>query len=203
MQRTGPGDGDISILHLPGNAKPGDRQGCDTRPVDHVAGWTSMASGRWRQHIERQGALSTLIKWPSSGLSMCTWKSAGSKADKKQNKKERNYHYTWDLDDGRPGFVRHTKRDRLKLYFDSDADGLFTKNDELISRAKIKRAFRGLGRGRLLQNDDLGTITAFNTVDPNAPATHGELSADAGLIFTNPDGFDVAVFSKVVLPYLV
>ena len=56
--------------------------------------------------------------------------------------------------------------------------------------------------GRLLQNDDFGTITAFNTVDPNGPATHAELSSDAGLIFANPDGFDVAVFSKVVLPYL-
>ena len=132
---------------------------------------------------------------------MCTWTSAG--ASNKQSKAERRYHYVWDLDDGRPGFVRHTKRDRLKFYIDSDGDGLFTKNDVLISRAKIKRRFRGMGRGELLQNDDVGTITAFNTVDPNGSATHGELSADAGLIFTNPDGFDVAVFSKVVLPYLV
>ncbi len=133
---------------------------------------------------------------------MFFWKAAGSKAAKKQSKAERNYQYVWDLDDGRPGFVRHTKRDRLKLYFDSDGDGLFTKNDVLISRAKIKRSFRGMGRGQLLQNDDVGAITAFNTVDPNGPATHAELSSDAGLIFANPDGFDVAVFSKVVLPYL-
>jgi len=61
MRRTGPGDGDISILHLPGNAKPGDRQGCDTRTVDHVAGRTGRASGRWRWHIKLPDALSTLI----------------------------------------------------------------------------------------------------------------------------------------------
>lgn len=133
---------------------------------------------------------------------MCTWRSADRRSAKRQNNDERKYHYIWDLDDGRPGFVRHTKRDRLKLYFDVDADGLFTNNDVLISRTKIKRSFRGLGRGQLLQNDDLGTITAFNTVDPDSPATHAELSSDVGLIFTHPDGLDAAVFSEVVLPCL-
>ena len=34
MRNTGPGDGDNSILHPLGNAKPGGRQGRDTRPVD-------------------------------------------------------------------------------------------------------------------------------------------------------------------------
>ena len=60
---------------------------------------------------------------------MCSW-YANSSNDERRGRgksKQRTHHYFWDLDDGRPGFVRQTKRDRLKLFVDSDGDGLFTK----------------------------------------------------------------------------
>ena len=113
---------------------------------------------------------------------------------------ERKHHYTWDLDDGRPGFVRHTKKDRLKIYVDVDGDGLFTANDKLVGRARIKKPYRSFGRGEILESETFVAITAFNALDALSADTHAELSSDAGFIFDHPDGAQAAVFKTIFLP---
>ena len=133
---------------------------------------------------------------------MCSWYATSSNDERRGRgkSKQRTHHYFWDLDDGRPGFVRQTKRDRLKLFVDSDGDGLFTKKDELVGSTRIKKSYRGLGLGELIEVDTYGSITAFNVLDPSSTAGHAELTADAGLTFGHPDGGVTAVFKQVVLP---
>ena len=85
---------------------------------------------------------------------MCSWYPVTSEKAKSRRKgRQRRYDYLWDLDDGRPGFVRQTKRDRLRIFVDSDSDGLFTDSDELVGRARIKKAYRGIARGKFLKMD--------------------------------------------------
>ena len=49
--------------------------------------------------------------------------------------------YIWDLDDGAPGFLKRTRRDRLKLYADTDRNGLFTRGDVLLGKTFWRRAW--------------------------------------------------------------
>jgi len=134
---------------------------------------------------------------------MCSWSPSPKRNRlKKPAPGEKRFHYIWDLDDGRPGFVRHTKRDKLKLFFDSDGDGRLTNDDVLIGRAKVKKPFRGLGRGKLLDGTSFGSITAFNAIDQSPTPGHVELSADVGLMFEHPQGGVAAIFHEVFLPYL-
>ena len=126
MQCTGPGDGDNSIVHALVNTRSG---GCS--PVG-----TRFVSGD--------------ILRSAKDAAMCTWSPRNPAESRSSLRKQKKHHYVWDLDDGVPRFARHTKRDRLKLFVDSDGDGLFTKADALVGRARIKRPFRGQGRGQLL-----------------------------------------------------
>ena len=164
MRCTGPGDGDISIVHVPVNTTSGVDAGLGTR----------------------------LLKGDKE--------KARSKPRSPGQKK---YHYVWELDDGVTRFARHTKRDRLKLFVDSDGDGLFIKADALVGRARIKRPFRGQGRGGLLEDDTFGTILTFNALDPSIDGLHGDLPALVGLTFQSPSGEDVAVFKQVQQDLLI
>ena len=128
---------------------------------------------------------------------MCTWSPREKARSQSRSTGQKNYHYVWELDDGVTRFARHTKRDRLKLFVDSDGDGLFTKADALVGRARIKRPFRGQDRGGLLEDDTFGTIQSFNAPEPSIEGFHGDLSALVGLTFQSPGGEDVAVFQQV------
>ena len=121
--------------------------------------------------------------------------------------------YLWDLDDGAPGFLRRTRPDRLKLYVDTDRNGLFTRGDVLLGRAKITRRHRRAATGDLLPDGQVGQIVAFNAVEPTvADATpelnrsesstrestsHISLLAGVGLRLMHPDGSVVAVFADL------
>ena len=94
---------------------------------------------------------------------MCTWSPRNPAQSRSNLRKQKKYHYVWDLDDGVPRLASHTKRDRLKLFVDSDGDGLFTKADALVGRARI---FRGQGRGQLLEGGSFGTILTFMHSNP-------------------------------------
>ena len=132
---------------------------------------------------------------------MCSWYPISSTVERGRRKgRQRRYEYVWDLDDGRPGFVRQTKRDRLRIFVDSDSDGLFTEKDELVGRARIRKNYRGIDRGRILDEGAFGSITAFNALDPSSAESHADLTGEAGLVFGHPDGGTAAVFSKVILP---
>ena len=143
------------------------------------------------------------VTLPNWSVVMCSWSPSPQRNRlKKPAPGEKRFHYIWDLDDGRPEHVRHTKRDKLKLFFDSDGDGRLTNDDVLIGRAKVKKPFRGLGRGKLLDGTSFGSITAFNAIDQSPTPGHVELSADVGLMFEHPQGGVAAIFNEVFLPYL-
>lgn len=121
--------------------------------------------------------------------------------------------YLWDLDDGAPGFLRRTRPDRLKLYVDTDRNGLFTRGDVLLGRAKITRRHRRSGTGDLLPEGQVGQIVAFNAVEPTVAdstpelnpsesstrdsSSHISLLAGVGLRLMHPDGSVVAVFGDL------
>ena len=107
----GPGDGYNSIVHALVNTRCG---GCS--PVG-----TRFVSGD--------------ILRSAKDAAMCTWSPRNPAESRSSLRKQKKHHYVWDLDDGVPRFARHTKRDRLKLFVDSDGDGLFTKADALVGRA--------------------------------------------------------------------
>ena len=179
MRCTGPGDGDISILHVLVNTTSGVALGLGTRLLkgDNLR--------------------------PRNQSAMCTWSPREKARAKPRSQGQKKYHYVWELDDGVTRFARHTKRDRLKLFVDSDGDGLFTKADALVGRARIKRPFRGQGRGGLLEDDRFGTILTFNALDPSIDGLHGDLPALVGLTFQSPGGEDVAVFQQVQQDLLI
>lgn len=62
-----------------------------------------------------------------------------------------------------------------------------------MGSARIKKSYRGLGLGELIEVDTYGSITAFNVLDASS-------TADAGLTFGHPNGGVTAVFKQVVLP---
>ena len=179
MRCTGPGDGDISIVHALVNTRCG---GCP--PVG-----TRVVSGD--------------ILSSAKEAAMCTWSPRNPAQSRPSSFKQKKYHYVWDLDDGVPRFARHTKRDRLKLFVDSDGDGLFTKADALVGRARIKRPFRGQGRGQLLEEVSFGTILTFNALEPSIEGLHGDLPTVVGFSFRSPAGDEVAVFQQVLQEQLV
>ena len=145
---------------------------------------------------------------------MCTWSSA----DRQSNRSERNkttlvmnphtgqmrkrrirrHDYIWDLDDGYPGFIRQTKRNKLNLYIDSDRNGSFTKDDELISSARIRASHRRRRRGRLLDSNQTGSIRALNGApESDASSTHVVLEPTVDLELSHPDGSVVALFKTL------
>ena len=105
--------------------------------------------------------------------------------------------YIWDLDDGAPGFLKRTRRDRLKLYADTDRNGLFTRGDVLLGKTKITRRHRLDVAANLLPDDQVGQIIAFNAVESNGSKDHIDLLAGVGLRFMHPDGSVVAVFGDL------
>ena len=117
-----------------------------------------------------------------------------------QRRRLKRYDYIWDLDDGFPGFIRQSKRDRLKLFLDSDKDGLFTQADELIGTTRVRRAHRRQGRRNLLDPQQQGMIQAFNS-DAVQTTTmgHAQLLPGVGLKLIHADDSIVAVFRGLLL----
>jgi hypothetical protein len=138
LRCTGPGDGDNSIVHALVNTRCGGCSPVGTRFVGDILRSAKEAA-------------------------MCTWSPRNPAQSRSNLRKQKKYHYVWDLDDGVPRLASHTKRDRLKLFVDSDGDGLFTKADALVGRARI---FRGQGRGQLLEGGSFGTILTFMHSNP-------------------------------------
>ena len=135
---------------------------------------------------------------------MCIWTKAedDSITARQRRRKTRKHHYRWDLDDGFPGFIRETKRNRLRLYVDSDRNGIFTKDDDLIGGARIRRVHRRRDRGQLLNQDQAGSKQALTIeADRRSSDQHVVLASGVDLKLFHPDGSVVALFAGVeVLP---
>ena len=96
-------------------------------------------------------------------VGMCIWTKAENHSIKSRSRKQttRRHHYRWDLDDGFPGFIRWTKRNRLRLYVDSDWNGIFSKDDDLIGVARIRNVHRRCDRRQLLNLELAGAMQAM------------------------------------------
>ena len=98
--------------------------------------------------------------WMTSGF------PAPRKARSPETKKQRNYHYTFDVDDNGldiNGFILHTdkhqgKRHKLRVYLDSNENNRFDKNDLLLGRIGLKTRHSKNGVGGILDEDELGQI---------------------------------------------
>ena len=131
---------------------------------------------------------------------MCIWTKAedDSITARQRRRKTRRHHYRWDLDDGFPGFIRETKRNRLRLYVDSDRNGIFTKDDELIGGARIRNLHRRRDRGQLLNQGQAGSIQALTIeADHRSSDQHVMLASGVDLQLLHPDGSVVALFAGV------
>ena len=131
---------------------------------------------------------------------MCIWTKAENDSIKSRPRKQttRRHHYRWDLDDGFPGFIRETKRNRLRLYVDSDRNGIFSKNDDLIGGARIRNLHRRRNRGQLLNQDQAGAIQAMTIeADHRSSDQHVVLASGVDLQLLHPDGSIVALFAGV------
>ena len=131
---------------------------------------------------------------------MCIWTKAENDSIKSRPREQstRRHHYRWDLDDGFPGFIRETKRNRLRLYVDSDRNGIFSKNDDLIGGARIRNLHRRRDRGQLLNQDQAGAIQAMTIdADHRSSDQHVVLASGVDLQLLHPDGSVVALFAGV------
>ena len=73
----------------------------------------------------------------------------------------KRFHYQWESEDGETGFVVHKRNGKgFKMFLDSNDDGLFDRNDALISRGPLQDGFDDVRPGRLLGKGEEGIITA-------------------------------------------
>ena len=90
----------------------------------------------------------------------------GASLRSKEPKPQRKHHYTFDVDDNGldiNGFILHTdkhngKRHKFRVYLDSNENGRFDKNDELIGRSGLKQKHAAKGVGNLLDEGEIGQL---------------------------------------------
>ena len=90
---------------------------------------------------------------------------------------QRKHHYTFDVDDNGldiSGFILHTdkhkgKRQKFRVYLDSNENGRFDKTDQFIGRTGLKQKHAAKGIGNLLDDDELGQLEVkFKNLKSNA-----------------------------------
>lgn len=89
-----------------------------------------------------------------------------AQARSSEPKKERKYHYGFDVDDNGQvinGFILHTdkykgKRHKFRVYLDSNENNRFDKSDSLIGRSGLKAKHSKSGVGGILDEDEIGQV---------------------------------------------
>ena len=102
-------------------------------------------------------------------------KPVGSQSNK--SKAQRKHHYTFDIDDNGldiNGFILHHdkhegKRQKFRVYLDSNVNGRFDKNDFFFGRKGLKIKHSKKGIGAVLGEDDIGQLEVkFKRLKSNA-----------------------------------
>ena len=97
--------------------------------------------------------------------------------DDSNARNQRKHQYTFEVDDNGlniNGFVLHTdkhegKRQKFRVYLDSNENGRFDKNDQLIGRTGIREKHAAKGVGNLLDEDEVGLLEVkFEIPNSNA-----------------------------------
>lgn len=89
-------------------------------------------------------------------------------------RRERNHHYTFNVDDNGldiNGFILHTdkhkgKKQKFRVYLDSNENNRFDKNDELIGRTGLNQKHAAKGVGNLLDEGEIGQLKVKFTKTP-------------------------------------
>ena len=98
-------------------------------------------------------------------------KPEGSRAN------QRNYNYTFDVDDNGldiNGFILQTdkhkgKKQKFRVYLDSNENGRFDKRDPLIGMSGLKKKHAAKGVGNLLDEGEVGQLqVTFKKAESNA-----------------------------------
>ena len=122
--------------------------------------------------------------------------------DSTRTRKERKHHYAFDVDDNGldiNGFILHTdkhkgKRQKFRVYLDSNENGRLDKNDLLIGRIGLKQKHASKGVGNLLDDGELGQLEInFNKDDGNLPIVYRNSDSNASMRGNGKDS----------MPYLV
>ena len=94
-----------------------------------------------------------------------------------KSNKQRLHHYTFDVDDNGldiNGFIIQTdkrkgKRQKFRVYLDTNENNRFDKNDQLIGRTGLKQKQASKGVGNLLDKGEIGQLEVkFKTTKSNA-----------------------------------
>ena len=112
-------------------------------------------------------------------------------------KKQRNYHYAFDVDDNGldiNGFILQTdkhkgKRQKFRVYLDSNENGRFDKNDPLIGLSGLKKKHAAKGVGNLLDEGEIGQLeVTFKKAKSNASMRSLEaVDMDRGPLYQSGD----------------
>ena len=135
---------------------------------------------------------------------------------------QRKYQYTFNVDDNGldiNGFIRQTdkhkgKRQKFRVYLDSNDNNRFDKKDLLIGRTGLKQKHASKGVGNLLDGDVIGQLELkFKKLKTNASMKDAEdidgfaIGGGGGRIssmsFTDSDNAEIAIIKDTGLSYFV
>ena len=130
----------------------------------------AFASGSWQADVQKGAYEEAEILLEAEGVPDFAAEdmisSLSAKARSKEPKPQRKHHYTFDVDDNGldiNGFILHTdkhkgKRHKFRVYLDSNENGRFDKNDQLIGKSGLKKKHAAKGVGNLLDEGELGQL---------------------------------------------
>lgn len=100
-----------------------------------------------------------------------------SKSRSPEPKKERKYHYSFNIEDKGvdvSGFIVHTAkknqvRHKFRVHLDSNDNGRFDKNDSFYGHTGLKTKHSKKGVGQILDDNEIGELKIkFKTLESNA-----------------------------------
>ena len=127
--------------------------------------------------------------------------------DRSSARKQRNYHYTFDVDDNGldiNGFIVHRnkkghRRHKFRVYLDTNENGRFDRKDELIGKTGLKRQVSRKGIGSLLEPGEFGQLE----IKFNKDRSHSSIrEAQSGnVVGAEADGVGINSYAwKFLLP---
>nr|BDD45744.1 hypothetical protein 47 [bacterium] len=136
------------------------------------------ASGTW---------ITILPPAPLSQLPPFSGELRLSKSRSPEPKKERKYHYSFNVEDKGvdvSGFIVHTAkknqgRHKFRVHLDSNDNGRFDKNDSFFGHTGLKTKYSKKGVGQILDEGEVGELKIkFKTLESNASMKSGGSDLD-------------------------
>ena len=118
-----------------------------------------------------------------------------------KSNKQRLHHYAFDVDDNGldiNGFILQTdkhkgKRQKFRVYLDSNENGRFDKNDQLIGRTGLKQKHAAKGVGNLLDEGEIGQLEV-KYKKPDGSLAIVQRSSESNASMRGTDDIDAQMF---------